>query len=366
MKNSALKNTFDLLENIYASSRSHNGPMPFQFFVSDKAGKKVERVIDKPTEKVALLNMMIQSFLLSPRRKIEGDEEKRIQAFTGSSSIAKFTDAAFSTFVDQRDYDLGWARAFRTVDLLDIGNGRKQLFFNIATGESGATMMKVPEGGKVQFDGFKGTSLQVPIEKYGMGFSVTWEMLNNRDFNAFGDMLNNVASQIYGTWADVHYALLSAAATAAGDVAYDTTGADILEKDTITINKAAVAILEANKDKNSGVTGSTQLLILAPETMRSRINRALRGIITDERRATLEYNVAVEYTLNDNLLAASANKFEVVMGIPGRKTQNAVHTEQLGLTETDIASLSRSETAWTAFGAGIGDNSQWKRVLFHT
>ena len=361
---SFLKNTFGLLENINESA--NKGATPFQFTYKGKDGKTQEMKVEDSRKKVALVNMMIQSFLLAPQKRTVAGKETSIQAFTGSSSIPTFTDAAFTTFVDERNYDLGWARSFKTVELLEIGMGKKQLHFNIATGEAGGTMVKIPEGGKVQFDGYKADSLTVKIEKYGMGYSVTWEMLNNRDFNAFGEMLENVSAQIYGTWADIHYALLAAAADASASIAYDTTGADTLEKDSNTINNACVALLELNKDKGYGTTGETNFVIHAPETLRARINRALRGLITDERKVVLEYNVQPEYTLNSELLASGGSKVEFVITIPGRKIQNAVHTENLGLTENDIASLNESKTNWTAFGAGIGDNDQCKRVLLHT
>ena len=359
-----VKDTFLLLENIYDSTKKGN--RPFQFFMTDPQGRKREIMVAESHKKLALLNTLIQAFILAPQ-KVKDNEGKyaKIQAFTGSSAIPSFTDAAFSTFVDERNYDLGWSSAFRTVDLLDLGNGRKQLFFNIATGQAGGTMMKVPEGAKVSFSGYNGSKLTVDIEKYGMGFSITWEMLQSRDFNAFGDMLMNVSAQVYGTWADVHYGLIAAAADAEGTVAYDTTGSDQLEKDTNTLNKAVVALMEANKDKSTAVTGETTFALFAHETMRARINRALRGLITDERKVVLEYNLQPNYTLNAELLPSGLSKEEPVLCIPGRKAQNAIHTANLGLAEQDIASLSESKTHWTAFGAGIGDNKQFKRVIMH-
>jgi hypothetical protein len=351
-----LKTSFALLENIHDSIK--NGDQPFQF-TRMKSGKPQTFTVSKRHEKIALLNTIIQAFLLAPQKA----GESKIQAFTGSSAIPSFTDAAFSTFVDQRNYDLGWSSAFRTVDLLDLGAGRKQLSFNIATGQTGGTMMLVPEGGKVQFDGYKGSSLQVKISKYGMGFTVTWEMLQERNFNAFGDMLLDVSAQIYGTWADVHYGILQAAADATATVAYDTVGADVLEKDTNTLNSAIVALMEANKDKSTAVTGETTFVLYAHESMRARINRAIRGLITDERKVVLEYNIQPYFTMNSEILPSGGSKLQPIIGIPGRKTQNAIHTANLGFSEQDISSLSESKTHWTAFGAGVGDNAQWKRVI---
>jgi hypothetical protein len=333
-----------------------------------------EHTLETKQQKRAFVNASIQCFLTKPSFKLnDGVGKARIQAFNGSSSMPDVTgNGVWSTTIEAREYDMNWSLSFRTMELLRLQGGGKSRYWNIATGRNGVFMEKIPEGGKVKIGGFTGESAQVKVERYGSGFGLTWEMRNDRDFNAFMDAILSTQAELFGTWADVHYAILKAAADQTATVTYDTVGATQLEKDINTVNKMVAQLANTNKGKGYGDVSARMLNLYFPLDLEARMRAVQKATITkqNDRVTELAYNVRYLRTLNSNLLSgtgtAAQQGQEATLVLPGEKLQNAVHTQELGLTDKDIESDSDIHVKWTAFGAAAGDSDQVLRGKFYT
>lgn len=320
---------------------------------------KLGKVSLKPREQEAVVRRAVQAFMHQPAHILNTEKKKAIQAFSGSSDLDQLTTDVFNVTQQTPEYDLFWQQAFKTITLL-----KGQLSWEIGNVESGIAMEEIPEGGKVKFAGISGTKTSVSVAKYGMGLGITWEIIHGRKMYKFVDMMEFARSEIYNTWADVHYDLIETAA-ATNTVAYDTTGSNALEKDIITINTALHDIAEDNKDSGYGNPTSAKYVFFLDPSLEARIERAFRVTATDLANTslggmeTLRRNVSRYYSYNSNV---PANKGLLVWA--GNKIQNAIYLRELGLSKQEIESLNELRTYWTAFGAAVGDNDQCYEVSF--
>lgn len=357
-RNDPLKLAWNLISNVMLKN-----PEPV-FTANGKA-------ITDPRLKARAATGVIQAFLsVVP----SADGKRMVQAFTGTDTIGSLTDAsAWNIVVQERPVDTQYQNAFKTIELRDLGGGRKDTSWKIATGKRGVEMKEIPEGGKVSLAGFNTSVQTVNVTKYGMGFGLTWEMLNSNDFNAFKDALMNTRSELYATWEDVHYALLQAAADdseALDAVTWQSASASTVTRDIDTINKMASDLIKANYSKGYGALTNGVFPLFYDEVMDARIQQALRQTTPTSSNTSTVTRKIVPYPIKNDAIYRSAadaadKPFEPIMCIPGNKMQNALHTQELGLSENDILSLSEIHTAWTAFGAAIGDVEQTIRGYFH-
>lgn len=316
-------------------------------------------IILQPNHQEKLVKDAIQAFMHQPAHIIDADRKKAIQAFSGSSDLAQLTTDVFNVTQATPEYDLYWQQAFRTINLM-----QGQLSWEIGNVTSGLAMEKIPEGGKVKIGSIAGTKQSVSVEKYGLGLGITWEIIHGRKLYKFIDIMEFARSELYNTWADVHYALL-ATAGATNTVAYDDTGANALEKDIITINTALHDIAEDNKDSGYGNPNAARYAFYLDPSLEARIERAFRVTSAELAGSTLgglevlRRNVSRYYSYNGEI---PANKGLLVL--TGNRIQNAIYLRELGLSKQDIESLNEIRTYWTAFGAAVGDNDQVYEVSF--
>lgn len=368
----ALKLAFDVMRSVYANTtnnREMGAPLgAMQFSFPKRGGGMVTKTLNTNMKKVAFANELILRSLSKPvtSRGWNGDTVN-IQAFTGASSLPAIDmGQAWSATVDARDYDMNYRPIFKMVTLKP-----GTLDFSIAVGQSGAKMVKIAEGGRVDVAGFTGEKIVITCEKYGLAFGLTWEMMEGNDFNAFKDAFMNYEAELYGTTADVHYAVLRECADTSGNthITYQA-GTDTLEKDIATINAASTALFEQLKGKSFGDSVNSPLFLLCDIALRERMNRAMKSVNNAFDNAQVSGNITPLYTLNENIRYASASAgdapLEPILILPQRQLQDAVHTSNLELSETDIRSLSKVTAGWTAFGVGAGEVLQTKRMYMHT
>lgn len=316
-------------------------------------------IILQPNDQDKVIRNAIQAFMHEPAHVVDYEKKQAIQAFSGSSDLAELTKDVFNVTQATPEYDLYWQNAFRTISLM-----QGQLDWEIGDVTSGLAMEKIPEGGKVKIASLAGTKQSVSVEKYGMGLGITWEVIHGRKLYKFIDIMEFARSELYNTWADVHYALL-ATAGATNTVAYDTTGANALEKDIITINTALHDIAEDNKDSGYGNPNAATYSFYLDPALEARIERAFRVTAADLAGSTLggleilRRNVSRYYSYNSEI---GANEGLLVLN--GNKIQNAIYLRELGLSKQEIESLNEIRTYWTAFGAAVGDNDQVYEVSF--
>ena len=320
---------------------------------------KMGKVTLTPPQQEMVVRKAIQAFVHEPATILDSNRKLAIQAFGTSSDVQALTHDIFSVTQPVAQYDLFWQQAFKTITLM-----KGQLSWEIGDVSAGFVMVKVPEGQKVNFEGISGSAVTVTVDKYGMGLGITWEIIHGRKLYKFLDLMEFARSEIYNTWADVHYDLL-ATAGATNQIAYDATGANALEKDIITINTALQAIAEDNKDSGYGDPNSFKYVFYLDPVLEARIERAFRVTAPDlagtalGAQEILKRNVSRYYSYNAEI---PTNKGLLV--VSGNKIQNAIYLRELGLSKQEIESLNELRTYWTAFGAAIGDNDQVYEVAF--
>ena len=314
-------------------------------------------------QQINVLKKAIQGFV----HKTGVMRNKRIiQAFSGSSALPVLTKDVFNVTQKTPSYDLLWQKSYKGIQLR-----KGQLSWEISDVEDGMAFELVPEGGSCKFYGVSGSTQVIGIQKYAAGIGLTWEIREGRKLYKFIDLLLGMRTKLYELWADIHYGLL-AAACLVNQIAWQGVVADpILERDIATINLGYETIGEATKDSGCGDTANVPMLLYASPKLKARINQAMRATSADiiaGRQAgaagskagqIVEYNVEPNYTWNG---AIPLNK--ALMVLPENKIQNAVYLENLGLSETDIKTLSELRAYWTAFGAVIGDTDQCVELAF--
>lgn len=302
-----------------------------------------------PKEQTKVFRKAIQAFI---HNVASGPIEKAIQAFSGSTDLPKLTKDVFNATGKTPNYDLGWQRAFRGIQLM-----KGQLEWEISEVEDFSDFELTPEGAKCKIGSAGGSKVIAGIQKYSKGIGFTWEMMEGRKLYKFIEQLLGLRNKLYKLWADVHYGLLATAA-ATNPIAWQA-GTNNIDRDIATINLAAATITTATKDSGYGDTAQAQLVMYVSPVLRDRIDAALKATRTEliqggnKQAAPVSWLVDVVYTYNSQI---PANKF--VMVLPGNKIQNSVYMQELGLTETSIETLSKINTYWSAFGAIVADNDQ--------
>lgn len=335
-------------------------------------------VVLNKDQQFEFMNKAVQAFIHKVGTK-EG--EKIIQAFTGSSDLPQLTKDVFNVTNQVPNFDLGWQKAFKTVNL-----NKGQLDWEIATVSNGIAFEEIPEAGKVKFQEYSGTKVTASVKKYGAAVGITWETIEGRKLYQFINQMENVRSELFGIWKQVHYALLAAAGLAdttstaqaegfAADylrVAYQGAATDaILDRDIATINLGYERVGDVTKDRGFGDTANTPMLLYVSPNLKARVMQAMRATNSQLQTAktssgassaagqAIVYNVEPVFTWDSNV---PANKGLLVL--PGNKIQNAIYLRELGLQKQDIESLNELRTYWTAFGAAIGDNDQVAQLDF--
>ena len=287
-----------------------------------------------------------------------GTQEKHIQAFSGSTDLPKLTKDVFNVTQKVNNFDLGWQAAYQGIRLM-----KGQLEWEIADVEDTSEFELVPEGAKCKIGSVSGSKLIVPIQKYGRGIGVTWEMMEGRKLYKFVRELEMSRSKLYNLWGTIHYGLL-ATAGATNQVAW-VAGTNDLDRDIKTINAGAVQVSNATKDSGYGDTANVPLILYVSPTLRDRIDAALSATRTElvaggvKQVAPVSWPVNAVYTYSSQVPANKA-----IMVLPGNKIQNSVYLQELGLSKQDIESLNEIRTYWSAFGAAVGDNDQCSELSF--
>ena len=245
------------------------------------------------------------------------NENKIIQAFSGSSALPVMTKDIFNVTQETPNFDLLWENSFKGIQLR-----KGELSWEIADVAESMVFELVPEGGKCKFFNVSGSKQIVDIQKYASGLGLTWETIEGRKLYKFIDQMTMARNKLYKLWADIHYGLLATAA-AMNTVAWQGVTADpTVERDIATINKGYTTIGVATKDSGYGDTANAPMLIYASPLLRPRFGQAFRATSSDIVRGrvagassskagqVLEYNVTPYYSYNS---AITANKALMIL-----------------------------------------------------
>lgn len=314
-----------------------------------------------PEKYTKTITKAVQAFVHQETGIIDPNNKKRsIQAFEGSSTLPELTKDVFNVTMQINEYDLLWQKSYKGIQLK-----KGQLSWEISDVSTGIVFLLIPEGGKIQYEKISGLTAPVHISKYGAALGITWETIEGRKLYKFVDQMESMRSALFTLWADIHYTLL-ATAGALNTISWQGSGTDrIIDRDIATLNLGALSNGTANKDKNFGVTATSQYLLYAGPALKARLNAAFRMTSVQAtsgqgmQGVTIDFNIAPLYTFNSGI---AANKALLVL--PGRKIQNAMYLRELGLSKRDIETLNEFRTYWTAFGAAVGDTDQIYELSF--
>lgn len=296
-------------------------------------------------------NMLIASY--SPL-----DDKKAIQAFTGSTDLAKITTNVWNAFQETPNFDMFWQESFRSVPLR-----KGQLEWSIGNVVSGVILQILEEGEKVNYAKITGTAQKGSVELYGSGLEMSWRTMEGRDLAGFYNAITDFRNKRMKEYADAHYALLATAALS--EAISWQTGTTILDQDIKTINLGYNTIGDETKDLGFGDTANVRMLLYASPLLKARINAAFRATSSDVVRggnggqSLIDSNVDVRYTYN---AAIPANKGLLVF--PGNKIQNSIYMDEKSFERVNPDNLSWLKSSFTAFGAVVGEAAQTAELAF--
>lgn len=306
------------------------------------------------------VNGAITHFMRQPEEVQSKLIEAGITEFTGTSEFGyEITQLIEKFHLGLEEIDNGWASFF------DIRNfaGTRTPGFRLRDVESGLSFSKRPEGGRARIYRVSGTEIFVGFDMYGGGLEFDQAWFDDQEWWLIEDTAAEFRSKWYRDKAAVMYGLIGAIGSGQ-NVAYDTTGTTVLEKDIITLNTAAATLLTALKAAGYGVTANTPLKVLSPIQLRSRLQRALAAqalsAATSGAHIIVEYNMTPVYSMNVlNAGAACTDKW--YMGVPGMKNKLGEKMPLTVFTDFKMESYATTSVGWGRYG-GYLNAAQFQRL----
>ncbi len=286
--------------------------------------------------------------------------EAGVTQFTSQSDFADEIKVLIERLhLGLEEVDAGWAQFFDTRDFAGV----RSPGFRLRDVQSGLTFSKRPQGGRARIYRVTGTEAFVSFDMYGGGLEFDQAWFDDQEWWLVEDTALEFRSAWYRDKAAVMYGLIGAIA-AGYNVAYDATGATVLEKDINTINTAAAALLAALKVLKYNVTPSTPLKILSPIQLRGRLQRALAAQYitpaTEGAHLKVEYNVTPVYSMNVlNAGAASTDKW--YMAVPGIKNKIGEKMPLTVFADFKAEVYAQTVVGWGRYGAYINE-PQFRRL----
>lgn len=321
--------------------------------------KDWSRVNFRDREHVRMLMGAVQHFLAAP--ETDPKFKAALRAFTTKGDfpaelmplIEKYRslptwDTAYEDIFDIRDFTNTKANGF---EILDVTNG--------------LTFEEVKVGEKAKLHQFSGAKAQVTFAMYGAGLNWHRTLIDDAQYWALEDNTIAMQSAYYTKKAETHYTLIEGISSGQ-DVSWqnpDPSGlpnTDALytaNRDAQTINKACELIISDLKNKGLGVGVNSQFILLAPHTLRKRIQKAMDYMAQQVAGSVKEmvYNVSPRYTA---MLSSAADYY---VCIPKGKLKGGNRMNLTLMYNEDILAYADTVAGWGRWGAAIGEVKQIRR-----
>jgi len=300
----------------------------------------------------------VQHFMSVP----ENDKmfKAAMQAFTMKGDFPSEILQVLEKYHITSHYDNAYEQIF---DIKDF-TGSKESGFDILDVQSSLVFRKVKAGDEVEVYKASGAKTSVSFDSYGgaMGLDKTW--FDDSKYWNIEDTMIEFRNKFYSGKASAFYTLIEALATT-NDVTWQTSidtlaaGTDgyTASRDVATIRAACDAVLGRIKDKGYNVGPNTPFFLLAPNSLRNRINAALtrlnQGFGGSSKQ--LDYNVVPLYTL---MLSSSSDYY---VGIPKVKLKGGNRQDLTLYNAMNILRNSETVAGWGRYGGAIGDTEQLVR-----
>ena len=340
-----------------------------------------EALLGRDENMKGLAKAAIQNFFALPYHypkiaKTEDEFRAQVQNFTKNAQIQNFMTtgdlpemftSAFRMFDKLENYDQRWQNAFTEVQF-DPGKN----YFEILDVENGFTFDLLPEGARVNIKKLSGERSIVQANTYADGVGWTWEMIEDRSYGAMLQIADKFRRGWFLKEAKIHYGLLVDAAVSGSNanagvaVPYSTTGANVLEKDILTLDAAANIIGTATKDL--GVMADPAMGGMAIYCNPKFYGRLLAatgysnlGSVNSSVITTRRFNIYPTYNLvSSNGTPLNGN--HIVMCVEGGKNLRATKLPPTTYTRQDIESFSQIQTMRVRIAAAIGEPKQFVSV----
>jgi hypothetical protein len=326
--------------------------------------------VDGDTKKGQQVMAALCAFMQEPKsvtRKIQAfmQQQRKIQAVGASSDFDELLSNAFNVTTAMDYFDMFYEDAFREVTL-----GTNQDHWDVYTVTKALTFYKVPEGGRVKLDTLYGKRIAAYVDYYGGGLGFTDRMIRYRHIAAMVDIAAQFRNAFWKNKADNHYALL-ATAGAVNETTFDTSAYGdvaaaaihtILWNTIKTINTAASALVERNKNKGYFTSPDVKLIMYARKQDQGQLSAAFAATGTSPQPANenlkVEWNIELKYTLNDNITIGKP-----ILVLPGNKLQRADDMQPTTfVAPQDPLTLNQVQAVWAIYGAIIADTDQVGQV----
>jgi hypothetical protein len=281
-------------------------------------------------------------------------QDKLIKAgttqFTATSDFADEIRQLIETYhLGLGEIDVAWKMFFSERDFSSVPVPG----FKIRDVSSGLTFSQRPEGGRARVYRVVGTEVFVSFDTYGGGLEFDQAWAQDQQWWLIEDTVAEFVSKWYRDKATTFYTLIGAL-DAGYNVAYDATGANVLEKDIITLNTAAAALLTALATAGYAVTANTPVVVLSPIQLKGRLNRALAAVYnipgTASANMQVEYNITTVYSLNV-LNAGSACTDKWYMGVPGMKNKIGEKMPLTVYSDFNSVAFANTTVGWGRYGS---------------
>lgn len=260
------------------------------------------------------------------------------------------------------NFDEGWQEVF---DVRNFTNTSAS-GFEILDVTSGLTFSLVKPGEKVQIYKMSGTKVPVSFDMYGGGLGWLRQWFEDQQWWNVEDTTIEFANRWRKKRSEIFYQLIEAVSSAQ-NIAWqspvpaalpNTDPNYVAIRDFETMNKAAETILLNLKDKGYGVSPSSQLIVLHPIQLKSRISRALSAPLNAS--ITGDYK-GVQYNFRPvpTMMLSSASSYYVILPKMKAKAGIRMNLEMWG--EFDIMSRTDVAVGYMRFGGAIGDEEQFQR-----
>jgi len=261
-------------------------------------------------------------------------------------------------------YDNGYEEIF---DIRDF-SGTKKSGFDLLDVQSGLTFEKVDPGGKLKVYSISGSKVHVYFDYYGGALGWHRQLIDDEEWWTLEDNAIEFRNKAYAYRAQVFYALIEAL-DSSKNVAWQnpepsglasTDPSYIANRDAQTINKAAVEILTAIKDKGYSVNPvNAEMIVLTPLALKGRIRRAL-GLML-QPMANSEKFVDFNFRMITTTLLSSNTQYYVIL--PKNKLKGGYRMDLKVFSDFDILSYTDTTAGWMRYGGAIGDSDQLRRCL---
>jgi hypothetical protein len=302
----------------------------------------------------------LQHYMLEPARNPKLQEAMHHLATIGD--FPSIPDSVIARFMQEAHYDETYKEIF---DIRDF-TGSKVSSFSIVDVADGLTFNKHTAGEECKVYKVSGDKVVVTFDRFGGALGFDREMLDDNIYWALEDAAKIFRNKAYYKRAFDFYALIEAV-PATRNVAWQAPVPPLLAntdpnysaiRDMETINQAAFQIVTSLATTGLGVSPTTELIILAPLALKSRIDRALGLLnagLAGAQFTGARYNFTVRYT---QMLTSNTVYYVIA---PKRKAKGGIRMDLTIEAENDILKYTHTIAGWQRYGGAIAQTLQFRR-----